>query len=92
MTRELTNDGVITISVGSDRIFRIREKKTKNFVFDLTVSDSDLYWMKGDFQKHYTHEIPKQKKIKTQRISLTFRHHTVLLCNFILFYNLIFII
>jgi hypothetical protein len=33
--------------------------------------------MKDDFQKLFTHEIPIQKKIKTGRISFTFRKHLV---------------
>jgi len=31
--------------------------------------------MQGEFQKEFTHEIPIQKKILDERISLTFRKH-----------------
>jgi alkylated DNA repair dioxygenase AlkB len=73
--RRLGRNGVVSISIGTERTFRIRNKSNKEFVIDVKVSDGDMYWMKGDFQKHYTHEIPKQKKVKNQRISLTFRRH-----------------
>lgn len=35
-----------------------------------------LIVMDGDFQSYYTHEIPIEKNIINDRISLTFRHHT----------------
>jgi len=31
--------------------------------------------MKGEFQKEFTYEIPVEKKVKTKRISFTFRKH-----------------
>jgi hypothetical protein len=33
--------------------------------------------MGGKFQELYTHEIPKQTKIKESRISFTFRKHNM---------------
>lgn len=75
--KSLSTTGIVTISIGQERIFRIRDKKTKKIVKDIIVKDSDLYWMTGEFQKHYTHEIPKQKSAKGVRISLTFRKHLV---------------
>lgn len=72
----LGKDGVVTISLGQERLLRIRDKKTKAIVKDVIVKDSELYWMTGDFQKEFTHEIPKgDKKEDGVRISLTFRHH-----------------
>ncbi len=75
--KSLGTNGVVTISIGQERIFRIRDKKTKQIVSDIVVQDGDLYWMCGEFQKHFTHEIPKQKSAKGIRISLTFRKHLV---------------
>jgi alkylated DNA repair dioxygenase AlkB len=75
--KSLRTNGVVTISIGQERIFRIRDKKTKQIVSDIVIQDGDLYWMYGEFQKHFTHEIPKQKSAKGVRISLTFRKHLV---------------
>jgi len=72
--RTLGRNGVVTISLGQQRIFRIRDKSTRAIVQDIIVEDGDMYWMQGEFQTHYTHEIPKQKQAGT-RISLTFRRH-----------------
>jgi alkylated DNA repair dioxygenase AlkB len=69
--------GVISISYGAERIFRIREKKTKQHVCDELTSHCSILHMGGNFQKLYTHEIPIQKKIKEPRISFTFRKHNI---------------
>ncbi len=39
----------------------------------LTLGNGSLLIMQGDTQRNYTHEIPKETKIKEPRISLTFR-------------------
>ena len=57
------------------RLFRIRNKHTKEIVLDYKHKPCTLIVMDGEFQKEFTHEIPIQKKIKDERISLTFRHH-----------------
>jgi alkylated DNA repair dioxygenase AlkB len=73
--------GVVGIVLGATRKFRLRKKgkgakiKGKNF-YDVPVPDGHLLWMAGDFQQHYTHEIPKEKRVREERISLTFRRHT----------------
>jgi alpha-ketoglutarate-dependent dioxygenase alkB family protein 2 len=81
--KSLGPNGVVTISIGQERILRIRDKKTKQIISDIVVQDGatrlkpsfspktqeklefngDLYWMCGEFQKHFTHEIPKQKTL-----------------------------
>lgn len=66
---------VVGISYGATRTFRIRNKQTKAIVFDYQQEPGTLLVMEGDFQKEFTHEIPIQKKIKDERISITFRHH-----------------
>jgi alkylated DNA repair dioxygenase AlkB len=69
--------GVVAISYGSERIFRIRDKHTKTVVCDEPTTHCGILHMGGNFQKLYTHEIPIQKKIKEPRISFTFRKHTI---------------
>lgn len=71
----LTQAGVVSISYGEERIFRIKEKKTKKTVHDELTTHYGILQMCGNFQKLYTHGIPIQKKIKNPRISFTFRRH-----------------
>ncbi len=74
---ELDLIGVISISYGAERIFRIRKKDTKQIIYDTLTTHCSILHMGGNFQKLYTHEIPIQKKIKEPRISFTFRKHNV---------------
>ena len=69
--------GVVAISYGSERIFRIRNKNDKTIVCDEPTIHCGILHMGGNFQKLYTHEIPMQKKIKEPRISFTFRKHLI---------------
>ena len=71
----LTDIGVVSISYGAERTFRIRDKKTKQIVHDEPTTQYSILQMGGNFQQLYTHEIPIQKKIKTSRVSFTFRKH-----------------
>ena len=59
------------------RKFRIRNKDTKEIVLDFDHNPCTLLVMQGEFQREFTHEIPIQKRVKDERISITFRHHTV---------------
>jgi alkylated DNA repair dioxygenase AlkB len=68
---------VVGIAYGPGvRTFRIRNKHTKEIVLDFKHDSSTLIVMEGAFQQEFTHEIPVQKKVTGERISITFRHHT----------------
>jgi alkylated DNA repair dioxygenase AlkB len=71
----LGNIGVLAISFGAIRTFRIRDKTHKNVVLDLPTNSCEVIHMGGDFQKEFTHEIPIEKKVKGIRYSFTFRKH-----------------
>ena len=71
----LTDIGVVSISYGAERTFRIRNKTTKKIVHDEPTTQYGILQMGGNFQQLYTHEIPIQKKIKSSRVSFTFRKH-----------------
>ena len=73
----LDSVGVVSISYGSERIFRIRDKETKEIMCNESTTHCSILHMGGNFQKLYTHEIPIQKKIKEPRISFTFRKHNI---------------
>jgi alkylated DNA repair dioxygenase AlkB len=68
-------DGVFALSLGGERIFRIRDKATKKIIEDLVTTNGQLLGMCGsEFQKRFTHEVPS-KAHSRMRISLTFRKH-----------------
>lgn len=69
------NAKIASLSFGSERIFRIRRKWDKKIVKDAPLPENSLTVMSGMFQKVFTHEVPKSKKITEPRWSLTFRTH-----------------
>ena len=71
----LSDIGVVSISVGAIRKFRIRDKLNSKIVLDIPTNPYEIIHMGGDFQKEFTHEIPIEKKIKDVRYSFTFRKH-----------------
>jgi alkylated DNA repair dioxygenase AlkB len=71
----LSSAGVVSVSFGASRKFRIRDKATNNIVIDIPTNSNEILIMGGDFQKEFTHEVPVEKKITTARISFTFRKH-----------------
>ena len=73
--KNLGTNGVVSISYGVSRKFRIRNKKSGEKVKDITINNGDIIHMGGDFQKEFTHEIPIEKKVKESRYSFTFRKH-----------------
>jgi alkylated DNA repair dioxygenase AlkB len=73
----LDNKGVICISIGSIRKFRIRDKFNNKIICDVSTIPYEIIQMGGNFQKEFTHEIPIQKRIKEYRISFTFRKHNI---------------
>ena len=71
----LDKNGVVALSYGAVRKFRIKDKITKKTVVDIPTEDYSIIHMGGEFQKEFTHSIPIQKKIKDERWSFTFRKH-----------------
>ena len=64
---------IASISLGDTRTFRIRDKKNKKIVLDVDLKHGDLFIMGGDFQKEFTHEVPKRLRSHKRRINLTLR-------------------
>jgi alkylated DNA repair dioxygenase AlkB len=75
--KNLDKSGVVAISYGGERTFRIRNKQTKEIFQDIPIKNLDIIHMGGHFQKEFTHEIPFTKKLVDTRYSFTFRHHTI---------------
>ena len=67
--------GVFAMSYGATRKFRIRKKQGKGIAGDFPARHGYALQMKGEFQKEFTHEIPKEAKVEEERISFTFRKH-----------------
>jgi len=73
--RFLDKAGVVSISYGASRKFRIREKSSNIVVKDIQTSNNIIIHMKGNFQKEFTHEIPIEPNVAGIRYSFTFRKH-----------------
>lgn len=76
--RPLVDDSPIaSISLGQERVFRIREKAGKAIVANVAMPDRSYVVMGGAMQKHFTHEVPKVAGAKGEavgrRINITFR-------------------
>ena len=66
------NTQVITASFGVTRDFVLRNKTTKERVV-IPVENNSVLVMKSGCQKTHTHGVPKRKRVKDYRISLTLR-------------------
>ena len=73
--RHLDPVGVVAVSYGAIRNFRIRDKSTKKIVKDVPMEPGRVIHMAGKFQQEFTHEIPVQKTVQGVRYSFTFRRH-----------------
>lgn len=82
--------GILAISLGTDRAFRVRPKSAETRVtvcaegggaqqkrsfVDAPARAGRVLQMAGDFQLEFTHEIPVQKRVAGVRHSFTFRCH-----------------
>lgn len=72
----LGNVGVVAVSFGAERTFRVRDKVSKKIVGNFKTKSSHALHMEGNFQKEFKHGIPAEKRIADSRMSFTFRHHT----------------
>lgn len=71
------NSPILAISLGQERLFRIRNYKTKEIVDDIPLTNKTVLVMLGKTNQNYTHEIIKVLGVKGKnlksRISITFR-------------------
>jgi alkylated DNA repair dioxygenase AlkB len=69
---------IISISLGAERIFRIRNKETKEIVKDIVMKNGSYLIMGGKMQQNFTHEVPKitgkSGENTGKRINITFRN------------------
>lgn len=71
--KDLKRDGAIaSISLGAERKFALKHKKTKEKV-SVVLQHGSLLVMKGSTQTHWMHCLPPTKMVTRPRINLTFR-------------------
>ena len=66
------NPVIASVSFGAERIFKLKHRESKEVVSKL-LENGSLLLMRGETQHHWSHTMPKTKKITTPRINLTFR-------------------
>jgi alkylated DNA repair dioxygenase AlkB len=66
------NSTIASLSLGAERKFSFKHKKTKQTI-SLVLEHGSLLIMKDDTQTNWLHNLPKSKKITRPRINLTFR-------------------
>jgi alkylated DNA repair dioxygenase AlkB len=68
---------VLSISLGQERIFRVRRKSDNEIIKDINMPDKSYLMMCGKMQERYLHEVPKVTGAKgakmERRINITFR-------------------
>ena len=70
---ELVKNGTIaSLSLGAERKFVFKHRKTKQSV-PIVLEHGSLLAMKGETQRHWVHSLPKTVTVTQPRISLTFR-------------------
>jgi alkylated DNA repair dioxygenase AlkB len=63
---------IASVSLGSERLFRLRGKGGA-VVYSKLMPHGSLLIMAGNTQKHFKHEVPKDAGVTYPRINLTFR-------------------
>lgn len=64
---------IASVSLGATRKFRLRNITTRE-TRDVLLEHGDLIIMLGRCQSEWEHQIPRQLRVKEQRLNLTFRH------------------
>jgi alkylated DNA repair dioxygenase AlkB len=71
--KELGKNPVIaSVNFGVERTFQLKHIETKERI-DILLKHGSLLVMQGELQHYWKHQIPKSKKIKEERVNLTFR-------------------
>ncbi|MFH4966036.1 alpha-ketoglutarate-dependent dioxygenase AlkB [Gaetbulibacter sp. M235] len=72
--KELGSQPIIaSVTFGAERIFHFKHKFEPQLKTKIILNHGSLLIMKGDTQKFWQHQLPKTKKIISERINLTFR-------------------
>jgi alkylated DNA repair dioxygenase AlkB len=66
------NGAIASLSLGAERKFAFKHKKTKEVV-SFMLEHGSLIVMKDETQSHWLHRLPPIKKVSEPRVNLTFR-------------------
>ncbi len=66
------NGAIASLTLGAERKFGFKHKKTKETVYKV-LEHGSLLVMKDETQTHWLHRLPPTKKVHRPRINLTFR-------------------
>lgn len=64
---------IITISLGEERVFRMRPYPAGKPSHDIFLQSGDYVIIPWDTNQHWTHEVPKFARYKKRRVSVTMR-------------------
>lgn len=64
---------IITVSLGEERVFRMRPYKTEGNMRDFVLRSGDYVVIPWETNQRWTHEVPKFARYKGRRISVTMR-------------------
>lgn len=67
------NPMIASINFGESRRFLLRLKDNHDMKLEIPLHHGSILVMAGELQHHWQHSVPKQAKIKSSRINLTFR-------------------
>ena len=63
---------IASLSLGAARLFRLK-RRDGSMAFSKQLPGGSLLVMAGETQKHFKHEVPKERSVVEPRINLTFR-------------------
>ncbi len=70
------DNGVLIISYGATRTFRIFDKKSRNLIHNIDAKEYEMMHMGGSFQEDYLHDLKKESTITQPRYSISFHKYT----------------
>ncbi len=68
------NPTIASVNLGTTRRFLLRRNSNHAEKIEFQLKNGSLLIMKGKLQHYWQHSVPKQRKIQTNRINLTFRN------------------
>ncbi len=64
---------IASLSLGAERKFSLRHQRDRERKVSLVLEHGSLLAMRGETQRHWSHALPKSKRVTGERINLTFR-------------------
>ena len=64
---------IASLSLGTTRTFRLRHRRNAHPQISMEVEHASLVVMHHPLQEHWTHELPKRKRITEPRVNFSFR-------------------